>query len=189
MEELVCVCGAAINMAAFPDDCGRANYGYPFLLLFMKRDGVITGCSDVPTYAEIQATIGAPNNMIVLGPITNGQRVESERAEETGADTIDGAVDVISQTLQVTGNLKFLDEAVRDTLEDLNCQQRLRMWIITNTGWIFGGCLGYSVANFISGLIQPGYGSRSNIPLDYKWIHKGKDPAGQDDRFVLLVNP
>ena len=190
MEDLVCNCTDPISMSDFPNDCGANNYGYPYLLLFMKRDGHLTCASDAPSLAQIQAAIGSggDNNMIVLGPMTNGQRTESGREEESGADTIDGGTNVISQTLMVTGNLKYLDETVRSDLEDLNCETRLRMWIVTNTGWLFGGCDGYNVSNFISGLIQPGYGSRSHIPLDYKWIHDGKDPAVQDDGFILLTN-
>jgi len=178
-------------MSAFPNNCGSEEYGYPYLLLFMKREGTITGCTGSgPTYAQVQAAQAEVDDdkMIVVGPITNGQRVESEREEETGADTVDGMTNVISQTIQITGKLKFLDETVRDDLEDLNCFERLRMWIVTNTGWLFGGCDGYNVANYISALMHDGYGTRAYVPLDYKFKAPGHDPAVYDADYLTLVN-
>lgn len=186
-----CVLGTKIEMGAFPNNCGAENYGYPLLLLFQKPEGIIVHCSGegltVPIIQDAQND-DDENRIIVVGPITNGQRIESERAEETGADTTDGMTNVISQTLNLTGKLKFLNEEIRRDLEQLNCYDRLSMWIITSTGWLFGGCDGYNVANFISYLIQDGYGTRSNIPLDYKFIISGHDPAVQDDDYLTLVN-
>jgi len=192
MSELICDCeGGILSMAEFPNNCGSENYGYPYLLLFQRVEGEISGCTgDGPTVAQIQAlqSSGDDDQMIVVGPITNGQRVESEREEETGADTIDGMTNVISQTVQITGKLKFLDETVRDALEDLNCYDRLRMWVVTSTGWLFGGCEGYTVANYISALLHDGYGSRGYIPLDYKFKAPGHDPAVYDSDYTELDN-
>jgi len=190
-----CDCAAELDLTDFPNSCGAESYGYPKLLFFMKPEGVIVGCSgdveDGPTYSEMVAAIGAgngDNHMIVVGPITNGVRAESERQEETGADTIDGMTDVISQTMQITGKLKFLDEGIRNDLEQLNCYDRLKMWVVTNTGWLFGGCNGYDVANFISAMLMDGFGTRSYIPLDYKFRTPCHDPAVRDDDYLTLVN-
>jgi len=192
MSDLICDCEGYLELAAFPTNCGAENYGHPYLLLFMKPEGTITGCSgDGPTVAQLNTAITEVDNnkMIVFGPITNGVRAESERQEETGADTIDGMTNVISQTIQITGKLKFLDEEVREDLEGLNCYDRLRMWMITDTGWLFGGCGGYSVANFISALLMDGFGTRAYIPLDYKFKAPGHDPAVYDELYPTLVNP
>jgi len=194
MSDLICDCllGTPIEMAAFPNNCGAEDYGHPFLLLFMKPEGTLSGCSgDGPTVAEITAAqaLADENRIIVLGPITNGVRAESERQEETGADTIDGMTNVISQTIQITGKLKFLDEETREDLEQLNCYDRLHMWMITDTGWLFGSCEGYNVANFISALLMDGFGTRAYIPLDYKFKAPGHDPAIYDSGYTTLVNP
>lgn len=191
-HDLVCDCISDIDVAAFPNNCGAEDYGYPYLLLFQKVEGEITGCTGSgPTVAQLQAAIAAAgeDHIVVLGPITNGQRTESERTEETGADTIDGMTNVVSQSIQISGKLKYLDETVRDDLESLNCYDRLRMWVITSTGWLFGGCCGYIVANYISSLIQDGYGTKPHIPLVYKFIAPGHDPAVQDTDYLTLVNP
>ena len=191
---LVCDClvGTALELTTFPNNCGAENYGYPYKLLIMKIDGSLTGCTgESPNLANINAAIALSDEdkLVVIGPMTNGQRVESEREEETGADTIDGATNVISQTIQITGKLKFLDEDVREDLEQLNCHERLRMWIVTSENWIFGGCSGYSVANFISSLLHDGYGTRAYIPMDYKFKAPGHDPATYEDGLKDLVNP
>lgn len=193
MSDLICDCNCDLDldMSRFPNSCGAITYGHPKFLLFQKPEGTLAGCSgDAPTVDQIDVALTeeGDNHMILFGPITNGVRVESERQEESGADTTDGMTDVISQTIQITGKLKFLNEEVREDLEDLNCYDRLSMWIITTTGWIFGGCDGYNVANFISTLLMDGFGTRPYIPLDYKFQIPCHDPANQDDGFVLLRN-
>ena len=193
MGTLTCDCtvGTPIELAAFPNSCGAENYGFPYKLLVMKTDGSFTSCSgDSPNLANIQAAQleSDENKLLVIGPITNGQRTEADRETEEGADTTDGLVNVISQSIQITGKLKFLDETIREDLEGLNCYERLRLWVVTDTGWLFGGCTGYSVANFISGLLHDGYGTRAYVPIDYKFKAPGHDPATFDIEYLDLVN-
>jgi hypothetical protein len=150
------------------------------------------GTAPALTVAGFQAAISANgvNHVIVVGPITNGMRTEADRQTESGADTIDGLENIIQVQHQIEGRLKFLDETVREDLAKLNCNDRLQMWYVTSTGYLFGDTTGYNVPNFITGLIQEGYGKKSYIPINYRFIVTEKtDPATLDLDFLTLVNP
>jgi len=173
--------------------CGAIDYGYPKFLLFMRTDGtlVCAGSDGIPTKAELDVALALADNnkLIMVGPMTNGVKAEAERQTESGADTVDGQETVITQSMQITGRLKFLNEAVRADLEKLNCFERLKMWYVTSTGYLFGECDGYPVSNFISELLSDGFGTRPYIPVDFRWITEDKNPSAQDDDYLTLTNP
>lgn len=187
MSTITCSCASDLVMHAFPNNCGQIDYGYPKLLLFMKPEGTAPAL----TVAGFTAAIASAgnNHVIVVGPITNGQRSEADRQTESGADTIDGMENVIQCQHEISGRLKFLDEDIRADLLNLNCYDRLQMWYVTSTDYIFGGTTGYNVPNFITGLIQEGYGKKSYIPISYRWIVDNQtDPATYEAGFLDLVN-
>lgn len=187
MSIITCTCASDIHMSPFPNNCGQKDYGYPKLLLFMKP----TGTAPALTVAAFTAAIAAAgdSHVIVVGPITNGQRSEADRQTESGADTIDGLENIIQVQHEVVGRAKFLDETVRADLLALNCYDRLKMWYVTSTDWLFGDTTGYDVANFITGLIQEGYGKKSYVPLSYRWIVDNRtDAATYEAGFSSLIN-
>lgn len=189
--DIVCDCAGELEFSKFP--CKAEEYSFPVKLLLQHPDGVLEVAGESPTLAEIQVGIGATgvNKLIVIEQITNGQRTEAEREEESGADTADGLTDTFGINMTVTGRVKLLNEEIRKDAAVLNCQRRLNMWFVTNTGWIFGGKTGYKIANFIPPLIMEGFGVKPY--LDLNLVHKinlnKTDPAGQNDGFLLLMNP
>lgn len=178
-------------MTKFP--CKAIDYGYPTKVFLQDPDGDLTVAGETPTVAEMQAGIDAAgeDKVIVLEEITNGQRVEVSREEESGADTADGLTDTFGTNMAVTGNLKLINEAVRTDVAELNCNKRLKMWFSTNKGYVFGGKTGYKVANFIPPMGLGGFGARAMYPLNFVYAHDftKDDPAGQDDGFLTLTNP
>lgn len=192
MGNLTCVCADSLTMIDSPI-CGALDYGYPKFLLFMRTDGdlVCAGSDLIPTVAELQTALALAtvNKIIMVGPMTNGVKAEAERQEESGADTIDGLVTTISQSISIDGRLKFLNEALIREIEKLRCFERLRMWYITHKGFLFGQCEGYNVANFISEQLHDGFGTRGYIPLNYRFIAEDTNPAAQDDGYLTLSNP
>lgn len=191
MSDIVCECDGEIEIAKFP--CKPTDYGYPSKLALQDPDGSLTVVGESPTLAELQAGINASgqDRVVLIEEITNGQRVEGAREEESGADTADGLTNTFGVNMAVTGKIKLINEAVRVNLAELNCQQRLKMWIITNKGYIFGGKTGYKVANFIPPMILGGFGVRAAYDLNLVYAHNlnKTDPAGQDDGFLELTNP
>lgn len=191
MSELTCDCDQELSMVDLPT-CDNVDYGFPKFLVFQRTDGTLTCASsdNLPTLAEVQAGLAdsGDDKLVLVGPMTNGLKNEAERLEESGPDTIDGQVDVLNQSLEISGKLKFLSEAVRDALEDFNCHDRLRMYYITDKGWWFGQCAGYNVANFVSEWLSDGFGTKSFIPVNYRWIGEGKNPGVLDAGFLTLSN-
>jgi hypothetical protein len=177
-------------MSTFP--CSPDRHGHPIKLLFMQPGGAITVAGESPTLSEIEQAIGQTDvdRMVVIEEITNGQLNVADTQEESGADTSDGGVNVIGVNRAVTGKIKNINETVRKHLAEWNCHSRLRMWVITSKGWIFGGKTGYKVSNFIGPMLLPGFGVSSEYPLNFVWPHDilATDPAGQDDGFLELVN-
>lgn len=191
MANIVCDCAAGLVLAKFP--CKSEDYGYPTKLLLQDPDGTLTVAGDCPTLAEIQAGIAAAgeDKVVVIERITNGQRIEAEREEESGADTADGLTDTFSINYTVTGNVKLLDETVRAELAALNCQSRLRLWIITSKGWLFGGATGYIVSGVFPQVTMEGFGTKPYVPLSFTYSSglNCTDPACQDEGFLTLTNP
>jgi hypothetical protein len=192
MADLTCLCGSGdeLLLNKIPDDCGSVDFGYPYLLILQRPEAVNVFAGDVPTVAEIEALQLATDEtkMIILGPITNGKKAEKSRQSESGADTIDGLETVYSQNISIEGKLKFHDENIIDDLADLNCYTRLRMWWVSNTGYIFGD---YTVPNFISEFLHDGFGTKSYNPIMFEYVvdrkHKYTATA-QDDDYLTLSN-
>jgi hypothetical protein len=191
MADITCDCAAELEMNPFP--CKATDYGYPSKLILQAPGGSLTVAGETPTLSEIQAGIAASglDKLIVIEELTNGQRVESERQEESGADTADGLVNTLGVNMAIVGKIKLLDEAVRADLAKLNCNQRLKVWVITSQGYIFGAKTGYRVANFIPPTILEGFGVRAYHDINFVYKHdmNATDPAAQDDGFLDLKNP
>ncbi len=190
MSDILCDCADELLMNKFP--CKAIDYGFPQMIILRDPNGVLAVAGETPTLAEIQAGIAAalPDKLILLEEITNGQRTESSREEETGADTADGLTNTFGLNMVVTGRVKLIDEGVRDDLARLNCLSRLTMWFVTNKGFIFGGKTGFKIANFIPQMIMEGFGVRGYYPINFVYVANllAEDPAGQDNGFLDLVN-
>lgn len=189
--DITCDCSEGASIVKFP--CKGVNYGFPTKLLVMDPNGTLSVAGESPTLSEVQAGIAASgeDKVAVIEEITNGQRNPGDVEQETGADTADGLTDTTAINMVVTGRIKRFDEALRTSLAELNCLPRLRMWIITSKGYIFGGATGYLIANFIPPMTMPGFGQRNFIDLSLPYQHNlnADDPAGQNDGFLTLTNP
>ena len=193
MADIVCSteCAAGVDMTAFPSDCTQVDFGFPKLILLAPVGATITVASDnvVPTVAEFQTELTAGSDLIAINGISNGIKMPSETVEISDADTADNLPEVITSREGISGNLKRFNLTILNDLEALNCHKRLRMWYITNKGWCFGGQTGYLVSNYFKDLEHAGYGNRSMIPFEFKWIRESATTgAGQDNDYLDLVN-
>lgn len=198
MADLVCTCACAeeLFIGAIPDDCGAIDYGYPYLFLLQNPDADNVGNASffgaVPTVNEMEALMLLTNQLhvSVLGPITNGKKTESGRESESGADTIDGLENVLSQTIKIEGKFKLLSDTILAELTALNCRTRVRFWYITSKGYLFMGA-GVTVPAFFSEWLHEGFGTRSYVPIDFQYkVDRTKDysATAQDDDYLTLAN-
>ena len=192
MADIVCSteCAAGVTMAAFPTSCAQTDFGFPKLVLLAPAGVTITVASDnvVPTVAEFQTAITA-GSCIVINDVANGIKLPSETVEISDADTADNLPDVITSREGISGNLKTFNLAILNDLEQLNCHTRLNLWFVTNKGYCFGSTAGYRVGNYFKDWEHAGYGNRSMIPFEFKWIRDDKTTGNaQDDDYLTLVN-
>ncbi len=197
MADLVCTCGCAegLFVSAIPDDCNSIDFGYPYMIAIQNKDAVNAGliAGTYPTVAELEAMALLTNQQHVsfIGPFTNGVKAEKSRESQSGADTIDGLESVISQTISITGKLKYLDETIICDLADLNCYTRVRIWYITSKGYIFGGTTGFIVPNFFSEWLHEGFGNVSHVPIAFEYkVDRAHQycTTHQDDDYLTLSN-
>lgn len=191
LSDIAADCAGELNATAYP--CKAIDFGFPIMLAFMNPTGTLAVAGDAPTLAEIQAGLAdtGVNRLILIEEFTNGKRLEAGRVEETGADTADGLTNVVSINMKIEGKIKRLNQTTINDLLKLNPFPRLKMWVITSKGYIFGGKTGYRTTNFFTPLIMEGYGTANFIPVDHEYQHNlnKTEDIGQNDGFLLLTNP
>lgn len=192
MADIVCSteCAGGVSMSSFPGDCLQVDFGFPKLVILCAPSTNIAPSGVVPSVAEFQAAISTGgSDVVVINDISNGQKLEGEVQEISGADTADNLPEVISSMEGISGNLKRFNLTVLNDLEALNCHKRLRVWYVTNKGWCFGGKRGYLSANYFKDWAHGGFGGRSYIPFEYKWMREEETTgAAQDMDYLDLTN-
>ena len=177
-------------MSAFPTGCTQVDFGFPKMVILCAPATNISPAGTVPTVAEFQAVIATGgSDVVVINDIANGVKLPGEKQEITGAETADNLPETISEMEGITGNLKRFNATILADLEALNCHKRLRVWYITNKGWCFGGTRGYISSNYVSDWAHDGFGGRSYIPLEFKWMREDYTTAcSQDLDYLDLTN-
>jgi len=197
MADLICTCGCAegLMVSAIPDDCNSIDFGYPYMIAIQNKDAnntvLIPGTYPTVDNLEAMGLLTNQQHVSFIGPFTNGVKAEKSRETQSGADTIDGLESVISQTIAITGKLKFLDETLLCDLHALNCYTRVRIWYITSKGYIFGGATGFIVPNFFSEWLHEGFGNVSYVPIAFEYkvdrVHT-YCVTNQSDDYLTLTN-
>lgn len=191
MADIVCSteCAGGVSMSSFPTSCLQTDFGFPKMAI-IGAVGVDFGFSGTPAVSDFQAAISTGgSDMIVINDIANGAKIAGERQEISDADTSDNLPETISEREGITGNLKRFNSTILNDLEALNCHNRVRLWYVTNKGYLFGGTLGYLASNYFGDWVHDGFGNRSYIPLSFMWMRESKTTdTAQDDDYLTLTN-
>jgi len=177
-------------MSSFPNSCTQTDFGFPKMVIVAAVGTDISPAGDVPTVAEFQDAISTGgSDVIVINDIANGQKLAGERQEIGDADTSDNLPFVISEREGIQGNLKTFNLTILNDLEALNCHKRLRVWYVTNKNFCFGGTRGYLASNYIGDWVHDGFGNRSYIPIEFKWMREDATTgAAYEDGYLDLTN-
>ncbi len=191
MAALTQTCPDDLAMNDIPD-CGALRYGYPVKLVVAKPAHAIGVAGTTPTAAELELAVAASgdSHAIVIGEFANGA-TSNEITSRSGDDTVRGLVEVDSVTQSLQGKLVSLDETVRTDLAELNINRQLRVWVITNTNYCFGGTKGYLAAAFFPPVELLGRGNGYQIDLsNITWDHdiEADNVAAQDAAYADLDN-
>jgi hypothetical protein len=191
MADIVCstTCTSWIDGHAIPTSCNAVDFGFPKMLILAAPDTTFSWGSDnlCPTPAEFTT---AGSDIFIINDIANGVKLASEKQEITGADTPDNLPEVISETTGISGNIVRFNLDILNDLETLNCYTRLKLWFVTNKGWCFGGNDGYTINNYVADWVHEGFGGRSKIPFEFKWVKPAQTttPAVQNMDYLDLTN-
>ncbi len=189
--DITCECAEGLTHPESP--CKPDNFGHPLKLVLQHEDGELTVAGENPTVAELTTGIGATgvDRLVVVEEFTNGQWLEEARQERTGADTADGLTDVDAIFMRIEGRVVRLNNEMIESFARLNCQNRVKGWLILSSGHIFGGKTGFRFSNFWPKPINEGYGTKMHIPfaLVYQANLNGADLSAQNLDYLKLKNP
>ena len=200
MNKLTYACGDDLNeITAY--SCGT-DFGNRIDVLFIGKDGVDFGFSGIsagtdasiaPTVAELTALMGSAytgdDKIVALRHITNGVREKARSNELSGMDTETGGSEEFDVYMSIKGSIKTLNREVVTITQEYAQETTVRVWAVTNKGYIFGGLTGYKCASkgkFTPPLID---GTKMRIDFDLQYnTDQVNDQAVYDAAYLTTDN-
>jgi hypothetical protein len=186
MDNLVFSCTDPLLRAATP--ACTTDYGERIVsFAVMKEGGTFTVAgSDNPTAAEFQTAITSGSLLFFTG-LSNGHKLEAGATELSGDDTITGGSERWDVTNKFEAKIKLIDETIKRATERLDRFSRLRLWIFTDKGYVYGGKTGYYASPVFSTVIHEGKGQPPYINVAFEWNVIGLDNAKYDSGYTTLT--
>jgi hypothetical protein len=91
------------------------------------------------------------DRLVAIGDLYDGLKPASEVETEEGPY---GQTELVNATHTVTFDIKRWDNALIDSINLLRCRSSLKLWYLTDTGYVFGGVTGFTEVGAIWGHIQ-----------------------------------
>ena len=171
--------------------CGGLKGNRVHSLVIGRSDMTLSVSGDAPTVSEIQAGMAATGDdtLVVLTHISNGLIDEAGSSELTDLDTESGLPEKFNIQMGITGNIKHPTETVYLRTMEYNLNPTLRVWVIDNTGYIWGGKTGYLTNGLNAFSPKKMDGTVQYISFNLVYIADGvSDDTVQDDDFLTLDN-
>lgn len=141
-------CDTGINRVNIPN-CGDVDFGQKIVKIFIARMDAadFTDVTDLATEATWTTKLAInptavtyANRIVAIGDLHNGLKpaVDAEMEEAPY-----GGDELVSRKHKVTFDIKRWNAALVDSINNLRCRDQYKMWMLTNTGWLFGGVTGY----------------------------------------------
>ena len=143
MNKITATCASALD----PIDeyvCGGLKGNRVHSLVIGRSDAtlVIAASGVCPTVADFQVGMTA-TEVVVLTHISNGLIDEVGSSELTDLDTESGLPEKFNIQMGITGNIKHPTSDVYARTMEYNLNPLLKVWVIDNKGYIWGGETGY----------------------------------------------
>ena len=172
--------------------CGGLKGNRVHALVVARSNVTLSVSGSAPTLAEIQAGLAATGDdkLIMLKHITNGLIDEVGSSELTDLDTESGLPEKFNVQMGITGNIKHPPEDVLIRTMEWNAQITLRVLVIDNKGYIWGGETGY-LTNGLNAFSPKKFdGVTMMVSFNLVYIADNvSDDTTQDDDFLTLDNP
>lgn len=171
--------------------CGGLKGNRVHSLVIARSNMTLAVSGEAPTVAEIQAGLAATgdNKLVILKHISNGLIDEVGSSELTDLDTESGLPEKFNIQMGITGNVKHPTEDVLLKTQAYNQNITLRVWVIDNKGYIWGGKTGYLTNGLNAFSPKKLDGTTLHISFNLVFIADGlSDDTVQDDDFLTLDN-
>jgi hypothetical protein len=158
-------CTAGLPNVVIPN-CGNVDFGQAFVKVFiaLPEASSFNGESDLANSATWATRLaytasGATKaqRIVVIGDLYSGFKPQAELETEQAPY---GGDELINRKHKITFEIKKWNKQLIDSLNQLRCFGRVRVWALSNTGYIFGGETGFEDANLnLGGLEFAGIGN------------------------------
>ena len=144
MNKITATCADALSPVT-SYACGGLKGNRVHSLVIGRADMILAVSGDCPSVAEFQIGIQATGHdtLVVLTHISNGLIDEVGSSELTDLDTESGLPEKFNIQMGITGNLKHPTAEVYGITMEYNLNPTIRVWVIDNKGYIWGGKTGY----------------------------------------------
>ena len=141
-------CTSGIPNAVIPN-CGDVDFGQAFVKLFFAKPEAanFTGESGLALQSEWATRLAytssgatATDRIVVMGDIHSGFKPASENETEQAPY---GGDELINRKHTITFDIKRYDKQLVDSINQLRCFSKYKVWALSNTGYIFGGISGF----------------------------------------------
>lgn len=190
MNIITATCSEALSpITAY--SCGGLKGNRVHALVVGRSNMTVSVSGDAPTLSEIQAGMAATGDdkLVVLKHISNGLIDEVGSSELTDLDTESGLPEKFNVQMGITGNIKHPTEDVLNKTMAYNLNPTLRVWVIDNKGYIWGGKTGYLTNGLNAFSPKKLDGTVLFISFNLVFIADSiSDDTDQDDGFLTLDN-
>lgn len=140
--------------------CVGEDYGKRIVRIFIAKDEAadFASAADLATEATWDTKLGydctganLDNRIVSIGYIHDGVKPAEAIETEPGPFGNDELTNIKDT---VTFSIKKWDTTLIDSINDLRCRPTVKMWYVTDTGWVFGGVTGFENTSIVWGHIQ-----------------------------------
>jgi len=189
------LCSDGICNVVIP--CKGTNFGKKIVKFFVARVDAADFASEASLITEADWTtrmaisctgVTKVDRIVAVGDVHDG----TKPPEETTTEEAPYGGDERTSTKQtVTFSIKRWDAALVTSINTLRCFEGLKMWYLTETGWLFGGVGGFDQVSSVWGMIQhPGtIGTRLKSDNTMSWIQEDQSVPVFTPFLATKVNP
>ncbi len=190
MNKITATCTEALSPVT-SYSCGGLKGNRVHALVIGRSNMTLAVSGAAPTVPEIAAGLAATgdNTLVMLKHISNGLIDEVGSSELTDLDTESGLPEKFNVQMGITGNIKHPTQEVYLDTMGYNLNPTLRVWVIDNKGYIWGGKTGYLTNGLNAFSPKKMDGTVQMISFNLVYIADGvSDDTAQDDDFLTLDN-
>ncbi len=190
MNKITATCTEALSPIT-SYSCGGLKGNRVHALVIGRSNMTLAVSGAAPTVPEIAAGLAATGDdaLVMLKHISNGLIDEVGSSELTDLDTESGLPEKFNVQMGITGNIKHPTQEVYLDTMGYNLNPTLRVWVIDNKGYIWGGKTGYLTNGLNAFSPKKMDGTVQMISFNLVYIADGvSDDTAQDDDFLTLDN-